>query len=91
MFIRKSTRPRTITLADGSVLSLADLPPAETRWVASRKATVIHAVQGGLLAREDALKTYGLTDEEFDSWAGAMKRHGKTALKVTSLQDFRGL
>lgn len=89
MFIRKSSRPRTITLPDGSILTMADLPPPDTRWVASRKVVVINAVLGGLLTREDALQRYQLTDEEFDSWVDAVERHGKGALKVTALQKFR--
>ncbi|TRW96264.1 DUF1153 domain-containing protein [Paracoccus sp. M683] len=89
MFIRKSSRPRTITLSDGSILTMADLPPVPTRWVASRKATVINAVLGGLLTREEALERYDLTDEEFDAWVVAVERFGRNALKVTALQKYR--
>ncbi|AUH34725.1 DUF1153 domain-containing protein [Paracoccus tegillarcae] len=89
MFIRKSTRPRTITLPDGTILSMADLPADDTRWVASRKATVVNAVLGGLLTRENAITRYSLTEEEFDSWVLAVERHGKSALKVTALQKYR--
>lgn len=89
MFIRKSDRPRTITLPNGAILSMADLPPAETRWVASRKATVVNAVLGGLLTRDDALARYHLTAEEFDGWVQAVHRHGKSGLKVTALQKYR--
>lgn len=91
MFLRKSPGPRTITLPDGRILTLADLPESSTRWVASRKAIVAEAVEYGLMTRDDALARYGLTDEELDSWLAAIHRHGKNALKVTQLQNFRQL
>ncbi|MFV0301680.1 MAG: DUF1153 domain-containing protein [Paracoccus sp. (in: a-proteobacteria)] len=89
MFIRKTSRPRTVTLPDGSILSMADLPDTQTRWVASRKAAVVNAVLGGLLTRDEAVARYQLSEEEFDSWVLAVERHGKSALKVTALQKFR--
>ncbi|SDD78492.1 Protein of unknown function [Paracoccus isoporae] len=90
MYLRKSNGPRTVTLPDGSVLSLADLPPPDTRWVASRKAVVVHAVLHGLISEEEALSRYGLTKEEFESWCAAVARHGIGALRVTALQKYRG-
>ncbi len=51
MYVRKTTRPRTVTLPDGTILTMADLPPPDTRWVARRKAAVVSAVQHGLLDR----------------------------------------
>lgn len=89
MFVKKNNAPRTAILPDGSILTVADLPPASTRWVASRKQAVVNAVLHGLITRDEALRRYGLTDEEFDSWCRAMQRHGKAALKVTSLQRYR--
>lgn len=89
MYLRKSDGPRTVVLADGSVLSLADLPPRRTRWVASRKAIVVNAVRHRLITRDDALTRYGLTGEELDSWCDAVDRHGIGALRVTALQKYR--
>lgn len=89
MFLKKSDGPRTVTLPDGRILSLADLPASGTRWVASRKAIVAEAVEYGLLMRQQALSRYGLSDEELDSWIGAIRQHGQNALKVTQLQNFR--
>lgn len=89
MFLKRTQGPRTVSLPDGSILSLADLPGRQTRWVASRKAVVVHAVEHGLLTREDALRRYDLTDEEFDAWSKAVHQFGKNALKVTRLQEFR--
>ncbi|KGJ06190.1 hypothetical protein IT41_03250 [Paracoccus halophilus] len=91
MFLKKTPGPRTVMLSDGSVLSLADLPDPGTRWVASRKALVVEAVNHGLIGRDDAIRRYGLTDEELDAWVRAVRRHGRHALKVTQLQKFRQL
>ena len=89
MFIRKTHGPRTATLADGSVLTLADLPPPDTRWVASRKAVVVQAVAHRLLHRDEALRRYGISEEEFAAWEAAVARHGTAALRVTALQRYR--
>lgn len=89
MFVRKSSRPRTVTIDDGSILSVADLPDADTRWVASRKQAVVLAVSHGLISREDALNRYGLSDDEFSSWCRASAAQGKAALTVTALQKYR--
>lgn len=89
MFVKKTSGPRTAILPDGSILTVADLPPQNTRWVASRKETVVLAVSYGLITRDEALRRYGLSDEEFDAWCEAVRRHGRAALKVTALQRFR--
>ena len=89
MFVKKTTGPRIVTLSDGRILSVADLPMADTRWVASRKQTFVLAVSHGLISRDDALRRYGLSEEEFDGWCTAVARHGKAALKVTALQKYR--
>ena len=89
MFVKKTDGPRTVTLPNGAILTMADLPPKDTRWVASRKEVVVNAVTHGLISQEDALRRYGLSNEEFDGWRLAFKTHGKAALKVTALQRFR--
>ena len=90
MFLKKVDGPRSVSLPDGSILTRADLPPVNTRrWVASRKATVVSAVQHGLLGRDAALEMYDLSDEEFTEWETALRVHGREALKTTSLQRFR--
>lgn len=92
MYIKKVQGPRAVTLQDGTILTLADLPPKETRrWVASRKAIVIKAVESGLITRKAALERYALSDEEFELWQKAIQDHGIDALKVTSLQKYRQL
>lgn len=89
MFVKKTDTPRTAVLPDGSILSIADLPPVNTRWVANRKLVVVNAVNYGLITRDEALRRYGLSEEELESWMSAAKKYGKRALKVTSLQRFR--
>lgn len=92
MFLKKIDGPRAITLPDGTIMTRADLPPAETRrWVASRKARVVRAVAFGLLPLREALDRYALSEEEFDLWRGAVEKHGEKGLKVTAIQKFRQL
>jgi len=90
MYLRKIDGPRSVTLADGTIMTRADLPPSETRrWVASRKAAVVRAVNAGLVTRDEALERYALSDEEFSEWETAVLEHGESALKATSLQRYR--
>ena len=62
-------RVRYVIGPDGSPLTVADLPPKNTRrWVIRRKAEVVAAVRGGLLSLEEACDRYTLTVDEFLSW-----------------------
>jgi hypothetical protein len=38
---------------------------------------------------DEALATYGLSEEELDAWQEAVDRHGEAALKATALQRYR--
>jgi hypothetical protein len=90
MFLKKVDGPRAVRLPDGTVMTRADLPPADTtRWVASRKAAVVRAVVCGLLPRAEALERYGLSDDEFDSWLRAVQAHGQAGLRATTVQKYR--
>jgi len=81
-----------VTLADGTIMTRADLPSVDTRrWVASRKAAVVKAVGAGLIQRKEALERYALSDQEFSEWETAVSEHGEVALKATALQRFRQL
>ena len=92
MFLKRVDGPRQVTLPDGSILTRADLPPADTRrWVASRKAIVVKAVISGLITQAEALERYSLSEEEFTLWRDAVARHGGKALRVTTLQKYRQL
>ena len=75
---------------DGSPLTLADLPPANTkRWVIRRKAEVVAAVRGGLLSLDDACRTYALTVEDFLSWQASIDQSGLAGLRTTRIQQYR--
>jgi hypothetical protein len=90
MYIRRIKGPHSVTLPDGSVLTRASLPDPDTRrWVASRKAAVVNAVDHGLLTAEEACATWSISEEELDGWRTAASRHGIAALKATALQRFR--
>ncbi len=84
MYIKRVDGPRSVRLPDGSLLTIADLPPINTvRWVVSRKLTVVRAVMYGLIGREEALDRYAISDEEFQNWVMGLSKHGVDALKVT--------
>ena len=90
MYFRIIPGPHAVTLPDGTILTRSELPPTDTtRWVASRKALVVQAVEHGLISQDDAIRTWGLSEEELDGWRKAAKRHGTKALKATALQQFR--
>ena len=74
----------------GELMTLSDLPPANTkRWVIRRKAEVVAAVRGGLLSLEEACSRYTLTVEEFLSWQYSIDQHGLAGLRTTRIQQYR--
>lgn len=88
----ETPRPRVkyVIGPDGSPLTVADLPPRETkRWVIRRKAEVVAAVRGGLISLEEACERYTLTVEEFLSWQASIERHGLAGLRATRVQQYR--
>lgn len=92
MYLKRVDGPRHVTLPDGTILTRADLPPADTqRWVASRKAVVVKAVVHGLISEKEALERYQLSEEEFALWRRAVQLHGEKALRVTTIQKYRQL
>lgn len=67
------------------------LPPANTRrWVISRKAQVVRAVETGVLSEIEACRRYDLTPEELSGWRQMIERHGVRGLRVTRLHQYRG-
>lgn len=83
-------RAKFVTGPDGSPLTIADLPPPDTRrWVIRRKAEVVAAVRGGLLSLEEACSRYTLTTEEFLSWQMSIDQHGLAGLRTTRIQQYR--
>lgn len=90
MYLKKVDGPRSVTLADGSVMTQADLPSMNTRrWVASRKAAVVRGVAYGLIAQSEALQRYNISEDEFLQWVRAVSEHGEDALKATAIQKYR--
>jgi hypothetical protein len=85
-------RPRVkyVIGPDGSPLTIADLPPTNTRrWVIRRKAEVVAAVRGGLLSLEEACSRYTLTVDEFLNWQHSIEAHGLAGLRTTRIQQYR--
>jgi len=75
---------------DGSMLTLASLPAADTKhWVARRKAEVVVAVESGLLSLNEACERYNLTVWEFLSWQRAIQRYGVDGLRASRAQQYR--
>jgi hypothetical protein len=90
MYLKKVDGPRSVTLADGTIMTQADLPPVNTkRWVASRKAAVVRGVAYGLIAQGEALRRYKISEDEFHEWVKAVSEHGEEALKATAVQKYR--
>lgn len=74
----------------GERLTLEKLPPPGThRWVIRRKAEVVCAVRGGLLTREEAIRRYDISLDEFEAWQHSVERHGMRGLRSTRLQHYR--
>lgn len=92
MFIKKSKGPAIVTLPDGTSMSRADLPPADTtRWVASRKALVVRAISAGLIEAAEACEIYNLSEEELADWCKKARSYGENALKATAAKKYRQL
>lgn len=90
MYLKRVEGARTASLPDGRVITRADLPePGTRRWVASRKAAVVAGVTAGLVTRDWAIETYGLSEEEFDSWVALASAHGAYGLRTTALKKYR--
>jgi Protein of unknown function (DUF1153) len=80
-----------VTSPDGSPLTLADLPPPDTkRWVIRRKAEVVAAVRGGLLSFEEANRRYKLSTQELLSWQYCIDQYGFAGLRTTRIQYYPG-
>ena len=90
MVEHQTSRINYVIGPDGTPLTIADLPPANTRrWVIRRKAEVVAAVRGGLITLEEACQRYQLSVEEFLAWQRAIERHGLAGLRATRVQQYR--
>jgi hypothetical protein len=89
MIDQRHNRARYVIGPYGHALTVADLPPRNTkRWVIRRKAELVAAVRGGLLSLEEACERYALTVDEF-SWQRSIDRYGLPGLRATRVQDYR--
>lgn len=83
-------KKETFSTNDLPILTKADLPaPSTKRWVASRKAQVVYAVQNGIISLTDACERYALSVEEFLGWQRSIERNGIAGLRTTRLQHYR--
>lgn len=68
----------------------AALPPIETtRWVASRKAAIVAAVNAEVISRTDVERRYGVSAEELDQWVNSLQKHGVGGLRATRTQVYK--
>ena len=90
MFEYHNSRPARIIGPKNEILTRDTLPPPNTsRWVASRKAQVVAAVESGLLTIDQVMARYNLSLEEFCAWQHAMDRAGIAGLRVGWAQQER--
>jgi len=87
MIDQRHNRARYVIGPYGQAMTVADLPPRDTkRWGIRRKAELVAAVRGGL---EEACERYTLTVDEFLSWQRSIDRYGLPGLRATRVQDYR--
>ena len=88
----RRSRPKAVIGPLGQLMTLASLPPPDTkRWIALRKAELVAAVHGGLLTTEEVCERYSIELEEFVAWQRGMDRLGLRGLWVTHSQKHRDL
>ena len=74
----------------GERLTLDKLPSPKTRrWVIRRKAEVVCAVAGQLLTRDEAVRRYNISEDEFEAWRHSVVRLGLRGLRSTRIQHYR--
>ena len=75
-----------------AVVIIERLPPPNTvRWVASRKALLVRAINEGLLTIEEASARYSLSLEELLVWKSRLTRHGHRGLRASRVQTYRAI
>lgn len=89
MLQTEKVRPAQVIGPLGEPLTIDKLPPADTaRWTIRRKAEVVAAIAGGLLAIDEACRRYSLSIEEVTTWQRAVHRSGMPGLRVTRIQAY---
>lgn len=85
-----NSRPLRIVGPCREVLTRDNLPPPDTtRWVASRKAQVVAAVESGLMTIDEVLHRYNLSHEEFYGWQHGLHAAGLAGLRISWAQHER--
>ena len=74
-------RVSTVVGPEGLLLTLANLPSQNARWVPRRKAEVVIAVSGGMLTMAEACERYAISSDEFTEWERAYARGGLLRLR----------
>lgn len=74
--------------ADGTLITLSDLPDPHSRWTRLRKQAVIDCIDHGLLTLEAARRRYRLNEAELAEWRAAAEGRGRAP--VTWPQRPRG-
>lgn len=88
--LEHKTRPTSVAGPFGP-LTIDDLPSScTTYWVSRRKAEVLAAIDGGMLALEDACEKYRISPEELAAWRRSVDRAGIPGLRVTKTREYRG-
>jgi hypothetical protein len=78
--------------SDPPAVILENLPPPNTvRWVASRKASLVRAINDGVLTVEEASARYSLSLEELLVWKSRLTRHGYRGLRASRVQTYRAI
>jgi hypothetical protein len=77
---------------DAAIPAGAGLPdPDVGRWVASRKAAIIAAIDRGEISRIEACSRYRISEAELRLWERAVRVAGTPGLRVTRVQVYRPL
>lgn len=73
-------------------MTLGSLPPSDTvRWVPKRKASLVRALQAGLLSIDEACARYSLSIDELLVWQQELARDGQGGLRVSRIQAHRNV
>lgn len=59
------------------------------KWVASRKARLLHAIEDGEMTDMDAYIKYGVTGPELKEWREKYNKYGMRGLRVTQIKKYR--
>jgi len=74
----------------GAPLTRSDLPKqSNMRWTTQRKAIVVLAVEGGLIALDEACSLYSISIDEYLTWRYRFEHFGLLGLRSSKEQHYR--